>query len=133
MQELRLKPGSGTLLGVLCTCNHSRLLDNGREVFKGMIRSSSVIPRLEHYACYVDLLARSGSIDEALGVVSSMPFEPNNFVWDALLTGCVLHNRLELVETLSANLVKVDPKNSAGYVMLSNSFAVDCQWHRVMK
>nr|AYM00843.1 pentatricopeptide repeat protein [Salvia miltiorrhiza] len=128
MQELHLHPDSGTLLGVLCACSHSGLLDEGREIFKGMIS-----PRLEHYACYVDLLARSDLIDEALGVVASMPFEPNNFVWGALLAGCVLHNRLELVEALSTNLVKVDPKNSAGYVMLSNSFAADSQWRDVMK
>ncbi|KAG6424961.1 hypothetical protein SASPL_115384 [Salvia splendens] len=133
MQELSLHPDSGTLLGVLCACSHSGLLDKGREIFEGMLRSNSVIPKLEHYACYVDILARSGLIDEALGVVASMPFEPNNFVWGALLAGCVLHNRLELVQALSTDLVKVDPMNSAGYIMLSNSFASDCQWRRVMK
>ncbi|KAH6773117.1 hypothetical protein C2S51_011521 [Perilla frutescens var. frutescens] len=133
MQELRLYPDSGTLLSVLCACNHSGLLDKGREIFKEMIRSNSVRPRLEHYACYVDLLARSGFIEEAFSVVTSMPFEPNNFVWGALLAGCVLHNRLQLAQTLSTNLVKVDPGNSAGYVMLSNSFAADCQWRDVMK
>lgn len=133
MGELHLQPSSGTLLGVLCACNHSGLLDKGREVFEGMSRTNSVRPRLEHYACYVDLLARSGLIDEALGVVASMPFEPNNFVWGALLAGCVVHNRSELVETLSTNLVMVDPKNSAGYVMLSNSFAADSQWRRAGK
>ncbi|KAG6421901.1 hypothetical protein SASPL_118461 [Salvia splendens] len=133
MQELSLHPDSGTLLGVLCACSHSGLLDKGREIFEGMLRSNSVVPKLEHYACCVDLLARSGLIDEALGVVASMPFEPNNFVWGALLAGCVLHNRLELVQALSTDLVKVDPMNSAGYIMLSNSFASDCQWRRVMK
>ncbi|KAG6383538.1 hypothetical protein SASPL_156705 [Salvia splendens] len=133
MQELSLHPDSGTLLGVLCACSHSGLLDKEREIFEGMLRSNSVVPKLEHYACYVDLLARSGLIDEALGVVASMPFEPNNFVCGALLAGCVLHNRLELVQALSTDLVKVDPMNSAGYIMLSNSFASDCQWRHVMK
>lgn len=133
MQELHLNPDSGTLLGMLCACNHSGLLEKGRKIFKEMISSNSIRPRLEHYACYVDLLARSGFIDEALGVVNSMPFEANNFVWGALLSGCVLHNRLELARTLSTNLVKVDPMNSGGYVMLSNSLAADSQWGGVMK
>lgn len=119
MQELRLNPDSRTLLGVLCACNHSGLLKKGREIFNGMISSNTIRPRLEHYACCVDLLARSGFIDEALGVVYSTPFEANNFVWGVLLSGCVLHNRLELARTLSANLVKADPNNSGGYVMLS--------------
>lgn len=133
MQELRLCPDSGTLLGVLCACSHSGLLDKGREVFKEMIRSNAISPRLEHYACYVDLLARSGFIEEALGVVSSMPFEANNYVWGALLSGCVVHNRLELARTISTNLVKVDPENSGGYVLLSNSLAAESQWRDVVK
>lgn len=133
MQELGLRPDSGTLLGVLCACSHSGLLDKGREVFKEMIRSNAVSPRLEHYACYVDLLARSGFIEEALGVVTSMPLEANNYVWGALLAGCVVHNRLELARTISSNLVEVDPGNSGGYVLLSNSFAADSQWRDVVK
>ncbi|KAI3445920.1 hypothetical protein Pfo_002585 [Paulownia fortunei] len=133
MQELHLCPDSGTLLGALCACSHSGLLDKGREIFNEMTRNNSVTPRLEHYACYVNLLARSGFIEEALGVVTSMPFEPNNFVWGALLAGCVLHNRLELAQSISTMLVTVDPENSAGYVMLSNSFAADCQWRDVLK
>ncbi|PIN01338.1 hypothetical protein CDL12_26149 [Handroanthus impetiginosus] len=133
MQKLHLYPNSGTFLGVLCACSHSGLLQKGRQIFNEMTQISSVRPRLEHYACYIDLLARSGFLEEALSVVTSMPFEPNNFVWGALLAGCVLHNRLELAQSISTMLVKVDPTNSSGYVMLSNSFAVDCQWHDVLK
>ncbi|KAK6159260.1 hypothetical protein DH2020_006574 [Rehmannia glutinosa] len=133
MQEFHLRPDSGTLLGALCACSHSGLLDKGREIFNNMIQKNLVTPRLEHYACYVDLLARSGFIEEALGVVTSMPFEPNKFVWGALLAGCMLHNRLELAQSISTMLVMVDPENSGGYVMLSNSFAADCQWSDVLK
>ncbi|KAL0384282.1 UNVERIFIED_CONTAM: Pentatricopeptide repeat-containing protein, chloroplastic [Sesamum radiatum] len=100
MLELRLCPDSGTLLGVLCACSHSGLLDKGREIFKEMAREGSISPKLEHYACYIDLLSRSGFIEEALGVATSMPFKPNNFVWGSLLSGCVLHNRLELAQKL---------------------------------
>ncbi|KAG8368449.1 hypothetical protein BUALT_Bualt15G0046600 [Buddleja alternifolia] len=133
MQELFLHPDSGTLLGALCACSHSGLLNKGREIFNKMTRENSISPKLEHYACYVDLLARSGFIEEALNVVNSMPFQPNNFVWGALLAGCVLHNRLELAQSISRMLVRVDPDNSAGYVMLSNSFAAENQWRDVLK
>ncbi|KAK4401716.1 Pentatricopeptide repeat-containing protein [Sesamum angolense] len=135
MLEFRLCPDSGTLLGALCACSHSGLLGKGREIFKEMImrRESCVTPKLEHYACYIDLLSRSGFIEEALGVATSMPFKPNNFVWGSLLSGCVLHNRLELAQVISTMLITVDPENSAGYVMLSNSFAADCEWRDVLK
>ncbi|XP_057466229.1 putative pentatricopeptide repeat-containing protein At3g08820 [Actinidia eriantha] len=128
VQEYRLHPNSGTFLGVLCACSHSGVLETGRQIFLDMSQSFFIRPKLEHYACYVDLLARMGHVEEALEVVNSMPFEPNDFVWGALLGGCLLHNRLELAQHISKMLVKVDPQNSAGYVMLSNAFAIDRRW-----
>ncbi|PSS02669.1 Pentatricopeptide repeat-containing protein [Actinidia chinensis var. chinensis] len=128
VQEYRLHPNSGTFLGVLCACSHSGMLETGRQIFMDMTQSFFILPKLEHYACYVDLLARMGHVEEALEVVNSMPFEPNDFVWGALLGGCLLHNRLELAQHISKMLVKVDPQNSAGYVMLSNAFAIDRRW-----
>nr|GMC87732.1 putative pentatricopeptide repeat-containing protein At3g08820 [Ipomoea batatas] len=131
MLELNLQPNAGTFLGILCACSHSGLLQKGRQMFKEMSHRFSIAPKLEHYACYVDLLARMGCIEEALEVVSSMPFEPNNFVWGALLSGCLLHNKLELANFVSSLLVQVDPHSSAGYVMLSNAFSLDHHWNNV--
>ncbi|XP_051121528.1 pentatricopeptide repeat-containing protein At2g29760, chloroplastic-like [Andrographis paniculata] len=128
IQELGLRPNSGTLLAVLCACSHSGLIREGREIFNDMI----VAPRLEHYACYIDLLSRSGFIEEALDVAASMPFEPNRFVWGSLLAGCIRHGRLELSQMISAALIEVDPENSGGYVMLSNSLAADRRWRGVV-
>ncbi|KAK3012336.1 hypothetical protein RJ639_011637 [Escallonia herrerae] len=131
MQELGLHPNAGTLVGVLCACNHSGLLMRGRQIFSDMSQDFSVAPNLDHYACYVDLLARVGCVEEAIEVVTSMPFKPNAFVWGALLGGCLLHNRLELTRHISNMLVDADPENSGGYVMLSNAFAVDRRWSDV--
>ncbi|XAR52886.1 hypothetical protein NMG60_11021209 [Bertholletia excelsa] len=128
VQELGLHPNGGTFLGVLSACSHSGLLENGRQIFQDMCQSFSISPKLEHYASYIDLLARTGHLEEAIRVVDSMPFEPNNFVWAALLGGCLVHNRLDLAQNISKMLVKVDPQNSAGYVMLSNALAVDNRW-----
>ncbi|EPS71925.1 hypothetical protein M569_02834, partial [Genlisea aurea] len=125
----RLAPDSATFCGALSACSHSGLLRRGREVFGKMIRVSP--PRVEHYGCYVDLLSRSGRLDEALGVATSMPFEPNSYTWGAILTGCVVHGRLEIAESVASMLVDVDPDNSGGYVLLSNTFASDRKWRRV--
>lgn len=123
-----LNPNEGTFLGVLCACSHSGLLEKGRQMFVEMMQHFSIHRKLEHYACYIDLLSRVGCVEEALEVVSSMPFEPNSFVWGALLSGCLLHNRSGLARYISTMLVESDPENSAGYVLLSNVFAVDRRW-----
>ncbi|KAL3730383.1 hypothetical protein ACJRO7_027404 [Eucalyptus globulus] len=131
IQDLGLHPDSSTFLAALCACSHSGLLEEGQRIFSEMQMRISVSPSLEHYACYIDLLSRVGRIEEALEVVASMPFEPNNFVWGALLGGCLLHARGELAQHVSKKLVQVDPENSAGYVMLANAFAADRQWDDV--
>ncbi|XVE49279.1 hypothetical protein DITRI_Ditri01bG0070300 [Diplodiscus trichospermus] len=131
MQDFGLCPNAGTFLGLLCACNHSGLSEEGRQIFIDMNSRFSVPPRLEHYACYIDILARVGLVDEALKVVDSMPYEPNNFVWGALLGGCVLHSRADLAEKVYKKLVEVDPHNSGGYVMLANTLAVDHRWNDV--
>jgi hypothetical protein len=49
-------------------------------------------PELEHYACYIDLLARVGLVKEALEVVFSMPFVSLNIMrqlWDKIYSDIV--------------------------------------------
>lgn len=128
IQEFGLQPNAGTFLGALCACSHSGLSEEGRQIFNDMTSSFSVSSKLEHYACYVDLLARVGLVEEALEVVTSMPFEPNSFVWGALLGGCLLHSRVDLAQYVSNKLVRSDPDNSGGYIMLANAFASDRRW-----
>lgn len=128
MQDVGLIPDAGTFLGVLCACSHSGFLEKGRRLFADMSLHFFIYPKLEHYACYVDLLSRSGCIQEALEVVMSMPYEPNGFVWGSLLAGCVLHKKLEYGENISKMLIRADPENSAGYVLLSNAYASDRRW-----
>ncbi|XP_004309732.1 PREDICTED: pentatricopeptide repeat-containing protein At2g29760, chloroplastic-like [Fragaria vesca subsp. vesca] len=128
VQDFGLQPNAGTFLGALCACSHSGFSKKGRQIFKDMTSVFSISPKLEHYACYIDLLARAGLVEEALEVVISMPFEPNSIVWGALLGGCLLHSRLDLAEYVSDKLVQSDPDNTGGYVMLANAFASDHRW-----
>ena len=129
--ECQLHPNGGTFLGVLCACCHSGFVDVGRQIFRDMRAKFSIQPQLEHYACYIDLLARSGAIEDALKVAKSMPFKPNNFVWGALLGGCLRHFGGKLTQDISTRLIEVDPESSAGYVMLSNALAHDSEWREV--
>ncbi|XP_020206775.1 pentatricopeptide repeat-containing protein At3g12770 [Cajanus cajan] len=129
MPDFGLQPNAGTFLGALSACSHSGLLEKGRQIFRELTLSTTLT--LEHFACYVDLLARVGCVEEAIEVVTSMPFKPNYFVWGALLGGCLLHSRGELAQEVSRRLVEVDPYSSAGYVMLANALASDSQWCEV--
>ncbi|KAK0598307.1 hypothetical protein LWI29_033567 [Acer saccharum] len=60
MQNSGLCPDSIAFVSVLSACSHSGLLEEGRYNFKLMTEQYKIIPRIEHFACLVDLLGRAG-------------------------------------------------------------------------
>ncbi|PKA49577.1 Pentatricopeptide repeat-containing protein [Apostasia shenzhenica] len=133
MEKFKLKPDGGTFLGLLSACAHSGMVDKGRLFFKDMREKYSICCKLEHFGCFIDLLARAGFLEEAFEVVQMMPVEPNGLVWGSLLGGCLLHSKVDLAREVSKRLLNADCVNSGGYVMLSNAFAVDHNWHDIEK
>ncbi|KAK1562608.1 hypothetical protein Q3G72_014744 [Acer saccharum] len=98
LEKRGIQPNENTFVGLLCGCTHAGLVDEGRRFFYSMSRVFSLNPRIEHYGCMVDLLGRSGLLDEAHQLIKSMPMEPNAIVWGALLGGCRLHKNTDLAE-----------------------------------
>ncbi|GAV63119.1 PPR domain-containing protein/PPR_2 domain-containing protein/DYW_deaminase domain-containing protein [Cephalotus follicularis] len=135
MQSEGLKPNYVTYLGVLSACSHSGLVSQGRAYFNRMAHSGdkNIQPRKEHYACMVDLLGRSGHLDEAFNFIKSMPMEPDSGVWGALLGACVIHQNLELAQHVADNLFEVAPAIASYHVLLSNVYATAGRWDCVDK
>ncbi|XP_011625373.1 pentatricopeptide repeat-containing protein At1g08070, chloroplastic-like [Amborella trichopoda] len=128
METLGLRPNAMTFLATLCACAHSGLVERGCQFFEAMSRNYRITPGVEHYSCLVDLLGRNGRLDEAREVIRSMPIEPNALVWGALLGACIVHSRADLIEDCHRNLIELDPKKPANYVLLSNFYAFDGRW-----
>ncbi|KAG1334311.1 pentatricopeptide repeat-containing protein, chloroplastic [Cocos nucifera] len=133
MEKSGVQPNDGTFLGLLCACAHSGLVDEGQMLFRDMYQKYLVTPNLEHYASFVYLLARASHVEEALEVVKTMPIEPNGLVWGALLGACLVHSRVDVAQDVARKLVDVDPENSAGYVMLSNAYAIHHSWGNIVR
>lgn len=108
-------------------------MDEGVHYFDQMIRTCSIKPRMEHYACVVDLLGRAGRLEEAHGLIKIMPFEPDTGVWGALLGACRIHKNIELGEHVANILFKMEPDNVGFYVLLSNIYADAGKWDDVAK
>ncbi|XP_042501122.1 pentatricopeptide repeat-containing protein At2g01510, mitochondrial-like [Macadamia integrifolia] len=130
MQNAGVQPNHVTYLGVLSACGHVGLVREGQSYFKEMIKSNdcNVQPRLEHYACMVDLLGRSGHLDEAYNFIKSMPIEPDVGVWGALLGSCTIHKNIKLGQHVSDILFNLSPEISSYHVLLSNIYAAAGRW-----
>lgn len=132
INERRVVPNNVTFLGALSACAHAGLVGEGMEIFKSMERVYSMRPRMEHYACVVDLLGRTGRLNEALEFIMQMPEKPNSDVWAALLSCCRLHGDVELAGVAADELFKVKEKSRPGaYVALSNALADAGRWEGV--
>ncbi|XBI67607.1 hypothetical protein VPH35_046926 [Triticum aestivum] len=81
-------PNAITFLVVLSACKHVGMVEEGRRYFEMMVSKCRIRPRIEHYGCMVDILARAGFIEEALDVVSGMNCRPDAIIWRSLLDAC---------------------------------------------
>ncbi|KAJ0581822.1 putative tetratricopeptide-like helical domain superfamily [Helianthus annuus] len=121
--EKGIKPDDVTLVVVLNACACSGLVQKGREIFTSLINGKyGFLPNAKHYACLVDLLARSGSLNEAMEVIKDMPFEPSKSVWQALLAGCRSYGELEMSAFAAWNLIKLAPNYRDNYVILCDLY-----------
>lgn len=131
MLEEGIHPNEITYVGVLTACSHGGLVDEGFKHFDSMARDHYIEPRMEHYACMVDLLGRAGQLHKAKRFVDSMPFDPIASVWGCLLGACVTHKNVEIGEFAAQKLAGLEPANDHNYVLLSNIYADACRWEDV--
>ncbi|KAJ8554267.1 hypothetical protein K7X08_024945 [Anisodus acutangulus] len=125
-------PDDITFLSALSSCVHAGLVETGLEFFN-LMRSYNVKQTLKHYTCMVDLLSRTGKINEALKVIKEMPLDPDTVIWGALLGGCVIHGNLEVGEIAANKLIGLEPENTGNHVMVANLYASVGKWGDLAK
>ncbi|XP_026379365.1 putative pentatricopeptide repeat-containing protein At3g28640 [Papaver somniferum] len=126
VNEDGIKPDGVVLLGILTACTHAGLEKQGWFLLENMEAKYKIVPKHERYSCMVDLLCRSGHLDEAVKLIRKMPMKPLASVWGALLSACRGHGNVELAELAVEELVKLENENGVKedgtYVQLSNIY-----------
>ncbi|XP_057828968.1 uncharacterized protein LOC131040127 [Cryptomeria japonica] len=133
MQQIGLEPNHITFVAVLSACSHAGLVDKGQEYFGSMSCDYKIAPRVEHYACMVDLLGRAGRLEEAYDIIKNMPMAPDAAVWGALLGACTVYSNTELGRLAAEQVIELMPINSGFYVLLSHIYAKAGKWDDVAK
>ncbi|KAF9620642.1 hypothetical protein IFM89_013668 [Coptis chinensis] len=123
MQSEGLKPDEFTFISLLMACSHSGLVGEGLKYFSEMRTKSYIEPKLEHYACMVDMLGRAGHLNHALNLLEEMPEKPDAGIWGALLSSCKTHGDVVLGQKVSEILLDLEPYKAENYVLVSNLFA----------
>ncbi|KAI8556150.1 hypothetical protein RHMOL_Rhmol05G0229600 [Rhododendron molle] len=131
MMETNLKPDHTTFASLLSALSHSGLVREGRYWYNRMVSEFKIQPSEKHYTGMVDLLARSGQVEEARDLIDSMPNEPGIAVWVALLSGCRNHRKLLIGEMAAKKVLEFEPDDPGIYALVSNFFAAARRWDEV--
>lgn len=124
-EEMRMegvKPDYVTFVNVLSACSHMGLVDRGWAYYKMMSEEFGIEPRVEHYACMVDLLSRAGKLNEAKDFIESATVDHGLCLWRILLGACRNHRNYDLGVYAGEKLMELGSPESSAYVLLSSIY-----------
>jgi pentatricopeptide repeat protein len=102
-------PTSHTFMLVLNACANSEAIEEAFLYFDAMSRDHGIEPGVEHYVGIVEVLGKSGHLNEALEYIEKLPFEPNAMVWESLLNLARMNGGIDLEDRTEELLVSLDP------------------------
>ncbi|EEF45464.1 pentatricopeptide repeat-containing protein At2g36980, mitochondrial [Ricinus communis] len=130
MMTCGTKPDKMTFIGLLMTCSHSGLIEEGRLFFNSMKSVHGLSYEADHVACMVDMLGRGGYLAEAKELVKkySKTSDVEASSCEALLGACSAHGEVEMGTYLGKTLKTLEPNKEISYVLQSNLYCVRGQW-----
>ncbi|KAK4795590.1 hypothetical protein SAY86_027916 [Trapa natans] len=131
MMEEGAEPNEVTFLSLLAACSHSGLVTEGCKLFSMMEWTFDIKPTLDHYTCLVDLLARSGRLEDAMAVITKMLLIPDGRIWGAIVAASRVHGDTRVGEFAARRLLELENDNAGYYTLLSNAQASIGNWSQV--
>lgn len=128
MLKENVEPTDIVFTTILSACSHTGMITEGWRYFDKMCHTYNFIPSMRHYVCMVDLLARSGSLDEALEFIEKMPIQPDCTVFGTFLHGCCMHSRFDLGDLAVRKMLELYPDDAGHYMLMSNLNASEGRW-----
>lgn len=126
-----VKPNEVTFVGLIYSCSHVGLVSKGQKLFKSMTEDFGIKPSLQHFTCLLDLLSRSGKLEEAENLINTMPFKPDEPTWAALLSACIQHKNTRIGLRVAEQLLRLKPEDPSSFILLSNLYAGAGIWENV--
>lgn len=127
MLESGIKPNEVTFMNVLSACSHAGSVEEGKHYFS-LMKGFGIEPNTEHFACVVDLLSRAGDLNGAYDIIKSMPDPVDASIWAALLNGCRIHRRIDMLYSIQKDISSISTDDPGYYTLLSNIHAEGGNW-----
>ncbi|KAJ4831268.1 Pentatricopeptide repeat-containing protein, mitochondrial [Turnera subulata] len=123
MEKAGLHPNRVTFLSVLNACSHAGLADEGLRFFDKMVNEYHISPDMKHYGCVVDILGRTGRLEEAERMALSIPTEIVDVVmWRALLGACSFYGNVQMAQRVTTKIMEIESEYGGDFVLMHNIF-----------
>jgi pentatricopeptide repeat protein len=111
MQAAGVEPDEVTMVSVISACAKSGALDLGRWVH-AYIDKKGITVDLELSTALIDMYAKCGLIERALGVFDAM-VERDTKAWSAMIVGLAIHGLVDDALKLFSRMLELKVKNAA--------------------
>ncbi|PIA28203.1 hypothetical protein AQUCO_07200089v1 [Aquilegia coerulea] len=122
MSTSGVNPDGVTFLALLGAYTHIGFVDEGYRLFESMQNEYGIEAGIEHYGCVVDMLGRAGRLEEAYGLILTMPIPSNDVVWGALLAACRIYGNVDMGERVVKKLLELKPDEGGYYILLCDIY-----------
>ncbi|KAK8945134.1 Pentatricopeptide repeat-containing protein [Platanthera zijinensis] len=122
-----------TFIGVLLACSHLGLVDEGFYYINHFMRNLGIVPGVEHHTCIVGLLCRAGLLNEANVYMTTTDSNWDIVSWRTLLSACQVHRKFVLGRRVADYVLHLHPDDAGTYISLSNMYAKENRWDKVVK
>ncbi|PKA45654.1 Pentatricopeptide repeat-containing protein [Apostasia shenzhenica] len=133
MERSSSQPNEATFVCILSACAQSGSVLEGFWCFRRMVDVHNMKPSMEHFGCLVDLLGRSGLLQDSAEFVEGLTEMPTKELWGALMSSCWNHSNWEIGKFIGKKLIETMPEEVGSYILLSNIWAAEGNWVEVEK
>ncbi|KAJ0036078.1 hypothetical protein Pint_25482 [Pistacia integerrima] len=123
-----IKPDGIVFLAILTAFSYAGQVNMGLNFFDSMRLDYSIEPTMKHYTLIVDMLGRTGRLEQALKFIQRMPIDPDFMIWGTLFCASRAQKNNEMAEFASQRLLQLEPKHPGICVFLSNIYAAAGRW-----
>lgn len=136
MEHEGIKSNDVTFLSLLSACSHTGQTEVGWKIFNTMINKHGIEAREEHLSCIIDMLARSGYLEEAYELIIRSKegiISLSSSTWGAFLDACRRHGNMQLSKVAATQILNVEPKKPVNYINLASVYAANGAWDSAFK
>ncbi|KAK9067068.1 hypothetical protein SSX86_014392 [Deinandra increscens subsp. villosa] len=131
MKRKNINPDSITTLLIISAYTHtaSDMVNECYTFFHSMKTVYNIEPDSNHYASLVSVFGKWGLLEEAENIIMKMPYEPNPFIWKALLDNCRVHMNTVIGKKAAKEILAKKPNDPSSYILVSNLYSASGRWH----